>query len=64
MTTTEIEIRADEVKPGDYLLGLGRIQSYNDSGGTRRRITLFSEGSDFRVNLHPLHRVVVLRDAR
>jgi hypothetical protein len=61
---TEYEIRADEVKPGDYLAGLGRVQSFNDSGGNaqrKRRITLYSEGDDWRVNVHPSHHVVVLR---
>jgi hypothetical protein len=61
----EHEIRADEVHPGDYLAGLGRVQSFNDSGGApgKRRVTLYSEGQDWRVNVHPSHRVVVLRKA-
>ena len=59
----EYEVRADQVKPGDYLPGLGRIQTTNDSGGplTRRRITLYSEGGDWRVIVHPGHPVVVIR---
>ena len=63
MGATEYEIPADQVKPGDYLLGLGRVQSFNDSGGSpsKRRITLFSEGNDWRVNLNPHSQVVVLR---
>jgi hypothetical protein len=54
----EIEIRADEVKPGDYLLGLGRVQSFTSGG---KRITLTSEWDLWRVTLNPRHRVVVLR---
>lgn len=54
----EIEVRADQVKPGDYLLGLGRVQSYSEGAG---RVALASEGNDWRVRLDPRHRVVVLR---
>lgn len=54
----EQEIRADEVKPGDYLAGLGRVQNYSEGN---RRVTLHSEGNDWRVSLDPRHRVVVLR---
>lgn len=60
----EQKIRADEVKCGDYLLGLGRVQSYSewpDSQG-RKRVTLHSEGNDWKVSVHPLHPVVVVRD--
>jgi hypothetical protein len=59
---SEIEIRADEVKPGDYLPGLGRVQSFSVGGqGSQRRVTLFGEGDFWRVSLNPRHRVVVLR---
>jgi hypothetical protein len=59
----ETTVRASEVQPGDYLAGLGRVQSFNDSGGpvSRRRITLFSEGNDWKVTLNPRHEVVVIR---
>lgn len=56
----EHELRADEVKPGDYLAGLGRVQSYSESKG---RVTLRSEGKDWRVSLDKRHRVVVILDA-
>jgi hypothetical protein len=54
----EHEIRADEVKPGDILAGLGRVQAYTHHRG---RVTLHSEWGLWRVSVHPLHRVVVLR---
>lgn len=60
MTITEHEIRADEVRPGDYLAGLGRVQSVT----THQRITLHSEGNDWKVSVDPRHRVVVIRNAR
>ena len=63
MSEPEHEIRADEVKPGDYLLGLGRVQSFNLGGqGSRRRVTLSSEWDLWRVSVHPQHRVVVIHD--
>lgn len=54
----EHEIRADEVKPGDYLAGLGRVQGYSEGKG---RVTLYSGGNDWRVSLDRRHRVVVIR---
>jgi hypothetical protein len=57
---SEIEVRAREVECGDYLLGLGRVQSVT----TANRITLHSEGNDWKVMLDPRHPVVVLRETR
>lgn len=53
----EHEVRADEVKPGDYLPGLGRVQSVNTGP---RGVKLFSEGNDWTVFLDKRHRVVVI----
>lgn len=53
----EIEVRAHAVKLGDWVLGLGRVQSITMT----KRITLHSEGNDWRVDLDPHASVVVLR---
>jgi hypothetical protein len=58
VTKREIEVRADAVQCGDYLLGLGRVQAFTQYG---KRVTLHSEGDDWKVSVHRLHRVVVLR---
>lgn len=57
---TEHEIRADAVRPDDYLAGLGRVRSYTRYG---RRVTLFGEFDLWRVTVDGSHRVVVLRPA-
>jgi hypothetical protein len=54
----EIEVRADEVRLGDYLLGLGVVQTRNLYRG---QVTLYSEGPLWRVTVDAAHRVVVLR---
>jgi hypothetical protein len=54
----EIEVRADEVRLGDYLLGLGVVQTRNLY---RRQVALYSEGPLWRVIVDAAHRVVVLR---
>lgn len=58
----EIQVRADAVQCGDYLAGLGRVQSFTHGGNSNaRRVTLSSEGNDWKVNIHPMHPVVVIR---
>lgn len=53
----EREIRADEVKPGDYIAGLGRVQSYTHYG---QRCTLFSEWDLWKLSTLRAHRLVVV----
>ena len=55
---TEVEIRADEVKLGDVIAGLGRVQSFNQYG---KRVTLGSEWDLWRLSVLGAHRIVVLR---
>jgi hypothetical protein len=55
---TEYEIRADEVQPGDYIAGLGRVQSFTKYG---QKVTLASEWDLWRLSVLGSHRLVVLR---
>lgn len=57
---SEIGVRADAVRLGDYLLGLGRVQAIT-SGGRGKSVTLHSEFGLWRVHVDARHRVVVLR---
>jgi hypothetical protein len=56
---TEQEVRADAVRLGDYLAGLGRVEGKTTHG---RRVTLHSEGNIWKVSADAGHPVVVIRD--
>lgn len=57
-STPEIEVPAYAIKLGDYLAGVGRIQSKTTYG---KRVTLRGEGDDWKLDVHKLHPLVVLR---
>lgn len=54
----EHEVRAGDVKLGDYLAGLGRVQSLTTYG---KRVTLHGEFDLWRASVDRAHRVVVIR---
>jgi hypothetical protein len=56
--TLEIEVPAYAIRLGDYLAGVGRIQSKTSQG---KRVVLRGEGDDWKLDVHKLHPLVVLR---
>src|SRR5690242_4142619 len=57
-STPEIEVPAYLVNLEDYLAGVGRIKSKTSYG---KRVTLRGEGGDWKLDVHKLHPLVVLR---